>query len=216
MIDALQDRITASADGLSGADDGEFAALLDQRARVLTQSVQPLIALATGDAEQTAPAYQTVAAFGIVGLAAGALLVIGARFARPTIEEPRVAQRLVERPAVGFGDDGSPEAARLVRRLLDDRPKGAVLVVPVDAEAEKDGPRVRRLGAQAQHRRRRGGADLVGRRARGRRPGPAAEDRRGGRRPAARRRRARPAARWPTRRPCSPPWQQVDAVVVTT
>lgn len=138
MIEALRDRITASAEGLSADDTGEFATLLDQRARVLTESVQPLVALATGDARQTAPTYQTVAAFGIVGLAAGALLAIGARVARPGIEEPRVAQRLVERPAVGFGGGGSPEAARLVRRLLDDRPKGAVLVVPVDAGAEKD------------------------------------------------------------------------------
>lgn len=136
MIDALEDRITTSSAGLGG-EDGEFQALIEQRARVLTRGVQPLVALATGDAQQTSPAYATVAAFGIVGLAAGALLVIGARFARPGIEEPRVAQRLIERPAVGFGEGGSPEAARLVRRLLDDRPRGSVLIVPVDADAEK-------------------------------------------------------------------------------
>ena len=135
MIDALQDRIDDSAAAVSG--EGEYADLVQQRSEVLTLSVRPLIALATGDAVQTSPTYSTVGAFAIVGLAAGVLLVIGARFARPSIEEPRHAQRLIERPAVGFGDDGSPEAARLVRRLLDDRPKGAVLVVPVDAEAEK-------------------------------------------------------------------------------
>ena len=55
MIDALQDRITASADGLSAEDNGEFAVLLDQRARVLTESVQPLVALATGDAAADRP-----------------------------------------------------------------------------------------------------------------------------------------------------------------
>jgi capsular polysaccharide biosynthesis protein len=135
MIDALSDRITASADAVAG--QGDFAALLEQRSQVLTESVRPLVALGTTDATQTSPAYVNVAAFGIVGLAAGVLLVIGLRFARPTIDAPRIAQRIVERPAVGFGEDGSAEAARLVRRLLDDRPRGTVLVVPVDVEAEK-------------------------------------------------------------------------------
>jgi len=138
MIDALQDRITASAEGMSDQDGSEFSLLLEQRARVLTRSVQPLIALATNEPKQTAPTTALLAAFGIVGLAAGTLLAIGLRFARPTVEAARVAQRLVERPAVAFArDSGSPDAARLVRRLLDDRPRGSILVVPVDADAEK-------------------------------------------------------------------------------
>jgi hypothetical protein len=32
---------------------------------------------------------------------------------------------------------GGPETYRLVRRLLDDRPRGSILFVPVDAAAEK-------------------------------------------------------------------------------
>jgi capsular polysaccharide biosynthesis protein len=136
MIDALADRIKDSAASASG--EGDYAALLEQRSQVLTGSVRPLVALATNDATQTSPAYVNVAAFGIVGLAGGVLLVIGLRFARPSIEQPRVAQRVVARPAVGFGEGGSPEAARLVRRLLDDRPRGTVLVVPVDVASEKE------------------------------------------------------------------------------
>jgi hypothetical protein len=138
MIRALQNRIAASTAGLTGTENGEFGVLLGQRSQVLTRSVQPLIALETSEPQQTAPTSTALVAFGIVGLAAGTLLLIGVRFARPTVEEPRMAQRIVERPAVAFGQQaGSPDAARLMRRLLDDRPRGSILVVPVDAEAEK-------------------------------------------------------------------------------
>jgi capsular polysaccharide biosynthesis protein len=137
MIAALEDRITASSAGLNDVSS-DFQVQLQQRAEVLNKSVRPLVALATSDAQQTAPTTKSLIAFAIVGLAAGTLLVVGLRFARPTVEEARVAQRLVERPAVPFSPaSGSPEAARLVRRLLDDRPRGAILVVPVDGEAEK-------------------------------------------------------------------------------
>lgn len=137
MIAALQDRITASSQGLTGVNS-DFQTQLRQRVEVLDKSVHPLIALVTTDPQQTAPTKKSLIAFAIVGLAAGTLLVVAVRFTRPTVEEARVAQRLVERPAVPFAPSGdSPEAARLVRRLLDDRPSGSVLVVPVDADAEK-------------------------------------------------------------------------------
>jgi capsular polysaccharide biosynthesis protein len=137
MIAALQNRIEASRVGLDDGGSGAFQAELEQRAEVLTRGVRPLIALTTSEPKQIAPASKTIVAFAIVGLAAGTLLVIGLRFARPAVEQVRVAQRMVSRPAVPFGSNGSPEAARLVRRLLDDRPGGTVLVVPVDADAEK-------------------------------------------------------------------------------
>jgi capsular polysaccharide biosynthesis protein len=137
MIGALQDRITSSSAGFSDGNS-DFQNTLTQRADVLTHSVHPLIALATTKPKQTAPTTKSLVAFAIVGLAAGTLLVVGARFARPTVEEARVAQRLTERPAVPFSrSSGSPEAGRLVRRLLDDRPHGSILIVPVDVEAEK-------------------------------------------------------------------------------
>lgn len=137
MIAALKDRISASSQGLTGLSS-DFRTQLQQRADVLNTSVHPLVALATSDARQTAPTTKGLIAFAIVGLAAGTLLVVGVRFARPTIEEARVAQRLVARPAVPFSpSSGSAEAARLVRRLLDDRARGSILVVPVDGESEK-------------------------------------------------------------------------------
>jgi capsular polysaccharide biosynthesis protein len=137
MIAALQARITSSSAGVADTTS-DFQTTLTQRADVLTHSVHPLVALATTDPKQTAPTTKSLVAFAIVGLAAGTLLVVGARFTRPTVEEARVAQRLTERPAVPFSrHSGSPEAGRLVRRLLDDRPNGSILIVPVDAEAEK-------------------------------------------------------------------------------
>jgi capsular polysaccharide biosynthesis protein len=137
MIAALKDRITASSQGLTGVDS-DLSTQLQQRADVLNTSVRPLVALATSDAQQTAPTTKSLIAFAIVGLAAGTLLVVGVRFARPTIDEARVAQRLVGRPAVPFRlSSGSPETYRLVRRLLDDRTRGSILFVPVDGAAEK-------------------------------------------------------------------------------
>jgi capsular polysaccharide biosynthesis protein len=137
-VDALGDRVQSAADGLSHVAPGDFLVLLEQRAQVLTRSVQPLVPLATSAAEPTSTPVRTMATFGVVGLAAGTLLVVAVRFTRPVVREARDAQRLTERPAVPFGGDGGhPEAARLLRRLLDDRPDGAVVVVPVDAAAEK-------------------------------------------------------------------------------
>jgi capsular polysaccharide biosynthesis protein len=136
MISALDDRIKASIAGLPGGT--EFQSGVAQRAEVLMQSVRPLVALTTSQAKQTAPTTKSLVAFAVVGLAAGTLLVIGARFARPTLEEPRVAQRLTQRPAVPFSlDSGSPEAGRMMRRLLDERPRGSILVLPVEADSEK-------------------------------------------------------------------------------
>lgn len=137
MISALKDRITASSEGLTGVAS-DFRTQIQQRADVLETSVRPLVALATSDAQRTAPTSKSLIAFAIVGLAAGTLLVVGVRFSRPTIDEARVAQRQVGRPAVPFRQQsGSPDAYRLVRRLLDERPSGSILFVPVDAAAEK-------------------------------------------------------------------------------
>jgi hypothetical protein len=137
-VDALHERITTSAAGLANIDTGEFRTLVEQRARLLTSGVEPLVALGSSEPQQVAPTYQTIVAFGIVGLAAGTLLAVGVRLARPTVDEARVAQRLAERPAVSFGRHAaSPAAIRLLRQLLDDRPEGSILVLPVGAEAEK-------------------------------------------------------------------------------
>lgn len=138
MVDALDDRVESAAAGLSDVAPGEFLVVLQQRAQVLTRSVQPLVPLATSEAELTSTPLRTMATFAVVGLAAGTLLVLTISFVRPEIRQARDAQRLTQRPAVPFADAaGNPEAARLVRRLLDDRPDGEVVIIPVDETAEK-------------------------------------------------------------------------------
>ncbi|HEY3630213.1 MAG TPA: hypothetical protein VGL21_04910 [Jatrophihabitantaceae bacterium] len=110
---------------------------LQRRAQLLTGGVQPLQVFHT-DKPTKLSGTQTPVTLGIVGLAAGALVVLALTFLRRTITKPREAQRLVELPAVGFDrPDGGAQASRLVHGLLDDRPDGALMVCPVDVDAEK-------------------------------------------------------------------------------
>jgi len=112
--------------------------LVEQRAQVLTSSVQPLEVLRTGTAQQTAPTMKTPVMLAVVGLAAGVLLVIALVFARPVVSRAREAQRLTELPAVPFElPQGGAQVSRMLRRLLESRPQGNLLVLPVDAGAEK-------------------------------------------------------------------------------
>lgn len=136
--DTFDQRIKATAAGLADLADGDFRRAIEQRAQVLTSSVRPLQVLQTGTAQQTSPTLKTPIMLGVVGLAAGVLLVIAMVFARPVVSRARDAQRLTELPAVPFELPlGGPGVARLVRRLLDSRPDGQILIVPVEAEAEK-------------------------------------------------------------------------------
>lgn len=135
MIAAVRQRITDTATSLTDAT-GDVTGQLQQRAQALTASVQPLEA--GGGPQQTSPTAKIPVALAIVGLAVGTLLVIALVFGRPVLNRARDAQRLLEVPAVDFAPGASsPNAARLLRRLLDDRPEGSVLVVPVDADGEK-------------------------------------------------------------------------------
>lgn len=137
LSDTIQTRINNSAAGLENGG-GDFGTLVRQRAQALSSSVQPLQVLRTAAAQQTAPTMKTPAMLGIVGLAAGVLLVIALVYARPVVGRPRDVQRLTELPAVPFdARSAAPAATRLVRRLLESRPHGRVLIVPVDAAAEK-------------------------------------------------------------------------------
>jgi capsular polysaccharide biosynthesis protein len=138
MIAAVSDRISNTASSLSGSASGDVTSQLLQRAQALTSSVQPLEALGSGEPQQTSPSSRTPIALAIVGLAAGTLLVIALVFGRPVVGRGRDAQRLLELPVVDFGGATlTPSAGRLVRRLLDDRPVGSLLVVPIDADGEK-------------------------------------------------------------------------------
>lgn len=138
MSDTLQKRIAGTAASLQGGNGGDFSALLQQRAQVLTTSVAPLQVLRTASPEQTGPTLKTAVTLAVVGLAAGVLLMIALVFGRPVVARASDVQRLTELPAVPFNRrDGDAAAMRLVRRLLDGRPQGQILVVPVDARAEK-------------------------------------------------------------------------------
>ena len=138
LMAAVQDQITTAESSLSAdrGADSDTAAQLQQRAQALSSTVEPLEALAAGEATQTKPSGKTPLAMGVVGLAAAALVLVGLVFGRPLVGTAREAQRLLEVPAVPFGTGTDQAAARLLRRLLDDRPAGSVLVVPLDDRAE--------------------------------------------------------------------------------
>jgi capsular polysaccharide biosynthesis protein len=137
LITAVQDRVTAAEASLADATAGDFTTGVQQRAQALTTTVQPLEALAPGAAVQTAPTGKTALAMAVVGLAAAALILVGLVFGRPLVNTPREGQRLLEVPTVAFTSGADAPAARLLRRLLDDRPTGSILLVPVDDTADK-------------------------------------------------------------------------------
>lgn len=138
MIASVDRQISDTATSLAGNAGGDFGTQVQQRAQVLTTSVRPLQALATGAPEQTAPTLKLPIALAVVGLALGVLIVIAWAFARPVVGRARDVQRLVELPAAPFESPlGGADASRLVRRILDTRETGSILVVPVDAAAEK-------------------------------------------------------------------------------
>lgn len=135
--DVQRQRISESAASLSELADGDLKRTIQQRAQVLLSSVPPIQVLRTAAATSTRSAVTTTIMMGIVGLAAGVLLVVGYSFARPVVSRPRDAQRLTELPSVAFEEPhGGGEVSRLVRRLLDVR-GGDVVLVPVTAAACK-------------------------------------------------------------------------------
>lgn len=134
----LQQRIASTSTSLSALAQGDLVTSIRQRAQVLTSSVQPLEVLRTAAPTAAGPTATTPLMLGVVGLAAGVLLVIVVSFARPVVHRPRDAQRLTELPAIPFSSpEGGPDASRLLRRLLADRPDGQLLIVPVDGASEE-------------------------------------------------------------------------------
>ena len=137
MIAAVKKRITTAEASLADAAEGDFTTGVQQRAQALTTTVEPLEALSAGAPVQTAPNGKTALAMAVVGLAAAALVLVGLVFGRPLVGSARDGQRLLEVPTAPFTGGQDPQAARLVRRLLDDRPTGSVVLVPVDDPADK-------------------------------------------------------------------------------
>lgn len=138
----MRENLTAAADGLVSTQAGEDDPAIRLRTQLLTWTLQPIQVFRTTQPERLTPSVQTPIALGIVGLAIGGLVILAMTLLRPSITGARDAQRLLALPAVGFGPTGSPDTARLIARLLDAHPKGALLVAPVTAEAEKHGQQV--------------------------------------------------------------------------
>jgi capsular polysaccharide biosynthesis protein len=111
------------------------------RAELITRTLQPLQVF-HGEQPTQVSSVRAPTALGIVGLAAGALVVLALTFLGRRIDRPRDAQRLLSLPAVHYDrHQGGPAAARLVRNLLYGRTPGELLVCPVDIDAEKDAMR---------------------------------------------------------------------------
>ena len=107
------------------------------RAEFLTQSLDSLVVFRTAEPARVDPGASTPVAFGIVGLAAGAFVMLSLSFVRPRIMRARDAQRVVALPAVDFRPpDGGQEALLMIRGLLDGRANVLIVVCPVDSAAE--------------------------------------------------------------------------------
>lgn len=135
----MRENLTAAADGLVSTQTGEGDPDIRLRTQLLTWTLQPIQVYRTSQPEQLVPSAQTPVALGVVGLAIGALVILAMTLLRPSVTGARDAQRLLALPAVGFGPGGEPETARLIARLLEVNPKGALMVAPVTADAEKAG-----------------------------------------------------------------------------
>jgi capsular polysaccharide biosynthesis protein len=106
------------------------------RAQWIARSVQPLQVYHDELPTRESPA-RVPMALGIVGLAAGALLVLALSFLGLRVDRPRDAQRLLALPAVPYDRSrGGAEAARLVQAILREHPAGKLLVCPVNQDAE--------------------------------------------------------------------------------
>lgn len=139
FADLARQNLTAAAAGLTATAAGKGDPSVVLRGELLTTSLQPIQVYRTTQPKKLAPNVQTPIALGIVGLAIGGLALIVLFLARPSIGGARDAQRATSLPAVGFRPDDGASVARLIARLSDVRPDGALLVCPVDAASEKAG-----------------------------------------------------------------------------
>lgn len=129
----------ASLSPAAGAPAADSEVL--RRAQLVTRTLQPLQVF-HGDQPTQLSRARAPAALGIVGLAAGALVVLALTFLGPRIDRPRDAQRLLSLPAVHYDRRrGGPAATRLVHGLLNEHTPDELLVCPVDIDAERDAKR---------------------------------------------------------------------------
>jgi capsular polysaccharide biosynthesis protein len=137
-----KEQLDDAARGLVASQTGAADESLRQRSQLLIWSTQPVEVFRTAVPEQTSPSTTAPAAGGVVGLAVGALVVLGLSLGRPAIARPRDAQRATGLPALDFDSgaeslDTGAGIARMLTQFDEDGRRGAVLLCPVGAEAEK-------------------------------------------------------------------------------
>lgn len=107
-----------------------------ERAGLLTNTIKPLQVYHDDLPSRPSPA-RTPAALAVVGLAAGALVVLALTFLGQRVDRPRDAQRLLALPAVKYDRSGNcPEVERLVAAMIREQPAAELLVCPVDPDSE--------------------------------------------------------------------------------
>lgn len=106
------------------------------RASLLSNTIKPLQVFHDDLPSRPSPA-RTPAALAVVGLAAGALVVLALTFLGQRVDRARDAQRLLSLPAVDYDRSGNcPDADRLVSAMLREQPSAELLVCPVDPDSE--------------------------------------------------------------------------------
>lgn len=106
------------------------------RAALLTNTIKPLQVFHDDLPNRPSPA-RTPAALAVVGLAAGALVVLALTFLGQRVDRPRDAQRLLSLPAVNYDRSGNcPDVERLVTAMIRAQPRSELLVCPVDPDSE--------------------------------------------------------------------------------
>jgi capsular polysaccharide biosynthesis protein len=137
-----KEQLDQAARGLVASPTGAADESLRTRSQLLISSTQPVEVFRTAVPQQVSPSSTAPAAGGVVGLAVGALLVLGLSLGRPAVNGPRDAQRATGLPALDFDTgaeslDTGAGIARMLTQFDEDGRRGAVLLCPVGAEAEK-------------------------------------------------------------------------------
>jgi capsular polysaccharide biosynthesis protein len=125
----------ASAAAAAGPPNADSALLA--RAQWISKAAQPLQVFHDQLPTRISPAH-VPAALGLVGLAAGTLVVLALSFLGLRVDRPRDAQRLLSLPAVPYdrSQGGGAATTGLVQAVLHAHPDGKLLICPVDPDAE--------------------------------------------------------------------------------
>jgi capsular polysaccharide biosynthesis protein len=138
FADVTRQNLVVAAGALTSTPAGQDDPAVVLRSQLLAKSLEPIQVYSTAQPQQLSPSVQVPLALAIVGLAAGALVLVLLYRLRPAVTGARDAQRVVGLPAVEHADHNGAATARLVARMTDLQPHGELLVCPLDAAVEKD------------------------------------------------------------------------------